>query len=141
TSADAARVVEAGRADDDGAVREGGLHLRGSERRVLVEEQRGDARRVRRGRRRAEEVAEGRAQWKSPGVRDRDAVERHEIGLGANLRRGKIDTGGTMRAERLDGVEAGIVEGDGADGGHRRQRRMAEEAAAGGAARTRRGPT
>src|SRR5262245_5498506 len=132
-AAEAARLVEAGRADVDGAARERGLHLRGRQRRVLVEEQRGDARRVRRGRRRSEERAEGRAQRKPAGVRDRDPVERDEIGLGANLRRGEIDTGGTMRAERLDGVEGGIVHVDGADGDDRRQRRMPDDAAGGSA--------
>src|SRR5262249_61247775 len=89
----------------------------------------GAPRRGRGGRRGAEERAEGRTRRKPAGVRDRDAVERDEIGLGANLRCGEIDTGGTMRAERLDGVEAGIVYVDGADGDHRRQRRMPEDAA------------
>ena len=83
--AEAARVVEPGCPDVDGAPCEGRLHLRGRQRRVLVEEQRGDTRRVRRGRRRAEEGAEGRAGREAAGVRDRDAVERDEIGLGADL--------------------------------------------------------
>src|SRR4030095_11493303 len=70
----------------------------------------------------------------------RDAVECDEIGLGAKLGRGEIDTGGTMRAERLDGVEAGIVYVDGADGDRRRHRGMPEEAAGGGAVLDRRRP-
>src|SRR5262249_36615345 len=135
----AARIVEAGCADVDGAARERGLYLRGRQRRIQVEEQRGDARRVRRGRRRAEERTEGRTCWKPAGVRDGDPVERDKIGLGAELQRGEIDTGGTMRAERLDGVEARIMHVDGADGDHRRQRRMPEDAAGGGAVLERRG--
>src|SRR6185369_17602092 len=113
--------------------RERGLYLRGRQCGVLVEEQRRDARRVRRGRRGAEECAEGRTRREPTGVRDRDPVERDEIGLGAELRRGEIDTGGTMRAERLDGVEAGIVDVDGADGDDRRQRRMPDDATGRGA--------
>src|SRR5262249_1187386 len=137
-AAEAACIVEAGYADVDGAPCERGLYPRGRQRRIAIEKECSDACRMRRGRRCAEERAEGRAGRNPAGVRDRDAVERDEIGLGANLQRGEIDASGSVRAERLDIVEAGIVYVDGADGDHGRQRRMPEDAAGGGAVLERR---
>src|SRR5256886_5036505 len=69
---------------------------------ILGEEERRDGRRVRCGRRGAEEGAGGRTGGGASGVADADAVEAGEGGLGAGRGRGGEDPRPPPRAVRLD---------------------------------------
>ena len=85
-----------------------------------------------RGSGRAEESAEGRATREATRIRDRDPVEAGQIGLGAVLARGEVDTGRPLRAERLDLIESRVGGVDGGDRDHLIERRVADDAAGGG---------
>src|SRR5262249_30615173 len=91
---------------------------------VLLEEERGDRGGVgSRGRRAEERIV--------PGNVRRDAVEGHQIRLGAGLRRRIEDRDRARRAEGLDGVVPRIPDVHGADGDHLRERWMSDDASSG----------